>query len=118
MARRRCVECSRFIAKDRNFCDEHAKRCWCPCDCGCQEPHFVVSPSGLCPDCENGNHEVPPEFAHRSRGVEAYLQLHQAIVIRYQAVLRARAGKRYICNCRKADCIHKAYARRYREAPE
>lgn len=69
-----------------------AEPCWCPCDCGCKEPDMVVNPSGLCPDCEDGKHEVPPEGAQP--GVEVLLKLHTSIVQQYRKVLkRRRMGK-------------------------
>ena len=88
MAPKRCVEkgCRRFVKANRNFCDECTSPCWCPCDCGCEEPNFVVNPSGLCPDCENNNHEVPPDQI--SRNVEALLPLYESIVAQYRNILK------------------------------
>jgi len=112
---RRCSAkyCGKFVAKDRNFCDEHAEPCWCPCGCGCREPDFKVNPSGLCPDCEDGNHEVPPDGVNP--GVEELLALHQSIVDQYKEVLkfRKKLGTEPICHCRDHDCAHEQYAREH-----
>ena len=112
---RRCSAkyCGKFVAKDRNFCDEHAEPCWCPCGCGCREPDFKVNPSGLCPDCEDGNHEVPPDGVNP--GVEELLALHQSIVHQYKEVLkfRKKSGLEPICHCRDKDCAHERYAREH-----
>ena len=64
------------------------RSCWCPCKCGCTEPDWEVSLSGLCPDCENGNHEVPPEGVNP--GVEDLLKLHESIIAQFKLVLRER----------------------------
>lgn len=115
--RRRCVVpgCGKFVAKERNFCDEHAEPCWCPCGCGCREPDHKVNPSGLCPDCEEGNHEVPPDWV--KTGVEKLLALHQSIVHQYKEVMKFRKkfGREPICHCRDKDCAHERYAREHQD---
>ena len=106
----RCVEswCGRFVAKNRNFCDKHAEPCWCPCRCGCKEPDAVVNSSGLCPDCEDGNHEVPPKGFWT--GVEELLKLHESIVEQYRQVLKDRSvGAQRQCYCRQKNCVHTNY---------
>ena len=67
---------------------KNRRTCWCPCQCGCMEPDAVINESGLCPDCEGTNHEVPPEGVKPS--VEELLKLHRSIVRQYAAVLRRR----------------------------
>jgi len=86
---RQCAEawCRRFVANGRNFCNRCAQPCWCPCNCGCKEPDGIMNPSGLCSDCEEGNHEVPPKTTDL---VEKLLPLHEAIVANYRAVLGMR----------------------------
>lgn len=64
------------------------RKCWCPCNCGCEEPNEELMPSGLCWDCRNGAHEVVPEGVHP--GVEELLPLYQSIVERYAKVLQRR----------------------------
>lgn len=49
-----------------------------------------VAESGLCPDCETGNHEVPPEGV--KPGVAALLTLHESIVAQYRKVLKERTS--------------------------
>ena len=38
--------------------------CWCPCGCGCvddsEAPCGPLLPNGLCADCDEGEHEMPP----------------------------------------------------------
>lgn len=48
----------------------------------------MLAPSGLCSDCETGNHEVPPKGV--KTGVEELLAQHQSIVAQYERVLRQR----------------------------
>ena len=64
------------------------RTCWCPCCCGWTEPDAVISASGLCPDCEGGNHEVPPDNAKPS--VSDLLKMHESIVAQYQHILKER----------------------------
>ena len=53
--------------------------CWCPCACGWtdvvedQVPGYLRQ-NGLCPDCDEGNHEIPPDgvFPELLRQVESY----------------------------------------------
>lgn len=59
---------------------EENRRCWCPCDCGCEEPHFAVADSGLCPDCEEGNHEVPPQLSD----IEKTIPLLESMLVQYK----------------------------------
>lgn len=77
--------CKKIVAKNRNFCDDHRGPCWCPCDCGCEEPDMVLNVSGLCPDCEDGNHEVPPDGVQP--GVPELLKQHESIVEQYRKIL-------------------------------
>ncbi len=44
------------------------RRCTCPCDCGCEEPHFLIADSGQCPDCDEDNHEFPPPLVWTGEG--------------------------------------------------
>ena len=81
-----CEMCRKFKSKDvgsgRFYCKDHPRECWCPCSCGCREPHLQVNSSGLCPDCEEGNHEVPPHMGswEEKRGIIGLLRLHEEII--------------------------------------
>ena len=83
---RQCVKslCRRSVANGRNCCERCAEPCWCPCKCGCKEPNDRVNPSGLCPDCEEGNHEIPC-FVDL---IERLLPLYEGIVANAKAKLR------------------------------
>lgn len=63
--------------------DHEARECICPCRCGCIEPSFAVLPNGMCPDCEEGNHEVDP---NRER-LKVDLSRYESIVAHYKKVL-------------------------------
>ena len=90
MAPRRCAEgCGHLVAQNRNFCKCCSRPCWCPCSCGCEEPDLKLNPSGLCPDCEEGNHEVPPGTTL----IEKLLPLHKEIVANFEAVLQRRLAE-------------------------
>lgn len=80
-----------------------------------------MNPSGLCPDCEDGNHEMPPDFVHHC-GVKELLALHKSIVAQYSEVLKYRkSGKEPICHCHDRNCAHvqdaKAYPELYEKLP-
>ncbi len=46
---------------------------------------MVLNVSGLCPDCEDGNHEVPPDGVQP--GVPELLKQHESIVEQYRKIL-------------------------------
>lgn len=58
--------------------------CWCPCLCGCIGPDFVMNESGLCPDCEKGNHEIPPA---QTKLVSRLIPLHESILAQYRKLI-------------------------------
>ena len=65
------------------MCENDSPLCWCPCDCGWTDQGAegqagYLLDNGLCPDCDEGNHEIPPEGILVSRQdlirqVESYL---------------------------------------------
>lgn len=66
------------------------RECWCPCRCGCIEDMFAILPNGLCPDCEEGNHEVfvPIVPYPECPALEDLLRMHQSIARQIKKMLR------------------------------
>jgi len=67
--------------------------CWCPCRCGCAYPEEPLEPSGLCQDCIDGNHEVPPAGVKLGGvdAVEAMVPILASMLKQYREVLIARS---------------------------
>lgn len=61
------------------------KVCWCPCNCGQNED---ILSNGLCPNCQEGSHEVPDRGACPS--LETLICQHESIIEQYRKVLIER----------------------------
>ena len=90
MVRRRRNRKERNLGAEQQTSNE-ARSCWCPCPCGRAEPGDTIDPSGLCPECASGNHEVPDDESFPS--TSDLLMMYQSIVIHYQKVLETRKQK-------------------------
>ena len=64
--------------------------CWCPCNCGC--PTKDLNDDGLCQDCVEGNHEVPPDGVCPS--LEDLLKMHESCVVHFKQVLKDNEPKK------------------------
>lgn len=67
-----------------DFSPDAETECWCPCKCGCKGSELL--PYGLCQDCVDGIHEVPPNSALPS--LSDLIALHQSIIDLYNQVLK------------------------------
>lgn len=68
---------------------EREKECWCPCRCWCDGSETCpVNASGLCPDCEQGRHEIPPIGV---QGFALQMRLHREILDQFNAALAGSA---------------------------
>ena len=92
--------------------DQGERRCWCPCNCGCEEPGLSIESSGLCLDCEEGNHEISSYTR-----VPELIKLHEDIARNYKSVLEDRkTDSQKTCYCRSDDCRHKQEAQWFADA--
>lgn len=63
------------------------KECWCPCLCGWGSDYQTINENGLCINCAEGKHEVPPH----SNQIKELLAQHISIVKQYEEVLLMRS---------------------------
>ena len=67
------------------------KECWCPCGCGCNEDNCgPFTSEGLCADCGEDNHEIPPEDIKPT--LEQLRIQHLRVAKHYYRVINERNG--------------------------
>ena len=84
-------DAARIVAEDRGGRLEQVNveptRCWCPCGCCCHSDASAcpMLENGLCTDCSDGRHEIPPSDIYPSR--ELLLKQYRSIAAQFEQLL-------------------------------